>query len=96
MARRRSYRSRSRKASSRIGSTGKKVMIGLGAAALGGIIANMVGINKTIPALALGYFGAGATGAVTAVASDMLQGGTFGNLFGLRAGSSTPAGTVYS
>ena len=32
----------------------------------------------------------------TAVASDMLQGGTLGNLFGLRASSSTPSGTVYS
>ena len=95
MPRRRSYR-RSRKATSRIGSTGKKVMLGLGAAALGGIIANMIGINKTIPSLALGYFGGGAIGATAAIAADMLQGGALPNLFGLRGGSSTPAGTVYS
>ena len=59
MARRRSYRSRARKASGLIGGTGKKVMIGLGAAAAGGILANMLGINRMIPAAALGYFGGG-------------------------------------
>ena len=56
----------------------------------------MIGINKTIPSLALGYFGGGAIGATAAIAADMLQGGALPNLFGLRAGSSTPAGTVYS
>ena len=85
-----------KKTGSKIGSTGKKVMIGLGAAAAGGILANMLGINKMIPAAALGYFGAGGVGLITAIASDMLTtGGGLGNLFGLR-GSTTPAGTVYS
>ena len=105
MARRRSYRSRARKASGLIGGTGKKVMIGLGAAAAGGILANMLGINRMIPAAALGYFGGGGVGLVSAIASDMLTGQSgLGNLFGLRSGAgdqdaygqTTPSGTVYS
>ena len=95
MPRRRSYR-RSRKATSRIGSTGKKVMLGLGAAALGGIIANMIGINKTIPSLALGYL------VVVLLVQQLLlqlicyKAVHYQIYSDLRGGSSTPAGTVYS
>ncbi len=79
-------------------------MIGLGAAAAGGILANILGINRMIPAAALGYFGGGGVGLVSAIASDMLTGQSgLGNLFGLRSGNvrdaygqTTPAGTVYS
>ena len=102
---RRKWSTRGRKASSLIGGTGKKVMIGLGAAAAGGILANILGINRMIPAAALGYFGGGGVGLVSAIASDMLTGQSgLGNLFGLRTparvqdayGQTTPAGTVYS
>jgi hypothetical protein len=80
-------------------------MIGLGAAMAGGIIGNMLGVNKMLPSAALGYIGGGGIGAVTALASEMLTGtGGLGNLFGLRTparvqdayGQTTPAGTVYS
>lgn len=106
MARRRTrYTRRARKTFGGIGSTGKKVMVGFGAAAAGGIIANMLGINKMIPAAALGYFAGGGIGLVSAIASDMLMGGAggLGNLFGLKSGNvrdsygqTTRAGTVYS
>ena len=79
-------------------------MIGLGAAMAGGIIGNMLGVNKMLPSAALGYIGGGGVGAVTALASEMLTGtGGLGNLFGLRSGNvqdaygqTTPSGTVYS
>ena len=88
-----------------MGGTGKKIMIGLGAAMAGGIIGNMLGVNKMLPSVALGYLGAGGIGAVTSLASEMLTGGGgLGSLFGLRSsgnvrdayGQTTPAGTVYS
>lgn len=98
MAKRKSYRKSFRRTGSKIGSTGKKVMIGLGAAAAGGIISNMLGVNKMIPAAALGYFGAGGTGLISAIASDMLlSGGGLSSLLSFgNAQQTTPAGTVYS
>ena len=96
MARRRSYRKSVRRGSKRVGGTTKKVLIGLGAAGAGGIIANMLGVNRMIPAAAIGYFGAGGIGLITALASDMLTGqGGLGSIFGLRQSSSV-GGTVYS
>ena len=107
MAKRRSYGKyyrRVSKGSRLVGGTGKKIMIGLGAAMAGGIIGNMLGVNKMLPSVALGYLGAGGIGAVTSLASEMLTGGGgLGSLFGLRSGSvkdaygqTSPAGTVYS
>lgn len=104
MARRKSYRRSARKAGGIVGGTSKKIMIGLGASLAGGIIGNMLGVNKMLPSVALGYLGAGGIGAVTSLASDMLTGGGgLGSLFGLRSGSvqdaygqTTPSGTVYS
>ena len=107
MAKRRSYGKyyrRVSKGSRLLGGTGKKVMIGLGAAMAGGIIGNMLGVNKMIPSVALGYLGGGSIGAVTSLASEMLTGGGgLGSLFGLRSGNvrdaygqTSPAGTVYS
>ena len=107
MAKRRSYGKyyrRVSKGSRLLGGTGKKVMIGLGAAMAGGIIGNMLGVNKMLPSVALGYLGAGGIGAVTSLASEMLTGGGgLGSLFGLRSGNvkdaygqTSPAGTVYS
>ena len=106
MARRR-YKTRRRwstRGKSLVGGTGKKVMIGLGAAMAGGIIGNLLGVNKMLPSVALGYLGAGGIGAVTSLASEMLTGSQgLGNLFGLRSGNvrdaygqTTPSGTVYS
>ncbi len=104
MAKRRSYRKSVSRGSRLVGGTGKKIMIGLGAAMAGGIIGNMLGVNKMLPSVALGYLGAGGIGAVTSLASEMLTGSQgLGNLFGLRSGNvrdaygqTTPAGTVYS
>jgi len=105
VARYKTKRKWSTRSRSIIGGTGKKVMIGLGAAMAGGIIGNMLGVNKMLPSAALGYIGGGGIGAVTALASEMLTGtGGLGNLFGLRTparvqdayGQTTPAGTVYS
>jgi len=95
-------RSRARRAGGLVGGTSKKIMIGLGAAMAGGIIGNMLGVNKMLPSVALGYLGAGGIGAVTSLASEMLTGGGgLGSLFGLRGaqdayGQTTPSGTVYS
>ena len=97
MSRKRSYRKSVSRGSKLLGGTSKKVLIGLGAAGVGGILANMLGINRMIPAAAIGYFGGGGIGLVSAIASDMLTGQSgLGSIFGLRAGNSTPAGTVYS
>jgi hypothetical protein len=104
VARRRITRRSARRAGGIVGGTGKKVMIGLGAAMAGGIIGNLLGINKMLPSVALGYLGAGGIGAVTSLASEMLTGSQgLGNLFGLRSGNvrdaygqTTPSGTVYS
>jgi len=107
VARKRSYGKyyrRVSKGSRLLGGTGKKVMIGLGAAMAGGIIGNMLGVNKMIPSVALGYLGGGGIGAVTSLASEMFTGGGgLGSLFGLRSGNvrdaygqTSPAGTVYS
>ena len=104
MARRKSYRRSARKAGGIVGGTSKKIMIGLGASLAGGIIGNMLGVNKMLPSVALGYLGVGGIGAVTSLASDMLTGGGgLGSLFGLRSGGvqdaygqTTPSGTVYS
>mgnify|MGYP001454661379 CR=1 FL=1 len=72
----------------------------------GGIIGNMLGVNKMLPSVALGYLGAGGIGAVTSLASEMLTGGGgLGSLFGLRGGGgnvrdaygqTSAGGTVYS
>ena len=48
----------------------------------GGIIGNMLGVNKMIPSVALGYLGGGGIGAVTSLASEMFTGGGgLGSLF---------------
>jgi len=105
VARRRSYRKSVSRGSKLVGGTGKKVMIGLGAALAGGIIGNMLGVNKMLPSVALGYLGAGGTGAIVSLASEMLTGGGgLGSLFGLRSsgnvkdafGQTSAGGTIYS
>jgi len=105
VAKRRITRRSARKAGGLVGGTGKKIMIGLGAAMAGGIIGNMLGVNKMLPSVALGYLGAGGIGAVTSLASEMLTGGGgLGSLFGLRQqgnvkdafGQSSAGGTIYS
>jgi hypothetical protein len=106
VAKRKSYRKSARRAGGIVGGTGKKIMIGLGAAMAGGIIGNMLGVNKMLPSVALGYLGAGGIGAVTSLASEMLTGGGgLGSLFGLRSqggnvkdafGQSSAGGTIYS
>ena len=104
MARRRITRRSVSRGSRLVGGTGKKIMIGLGAAMAGGIIGNMLGVNKMLPSVALGYLGAGGTGAIVSLASEMLTGGGgLGSLFGLRQGNvkdafgqTSAGGTVYS
>ena len=96
MARRRSYRKSVRRGSKLLGGTSKKVLIGLGAAGVGGILANMLGVNRMIPAAAIGYFGGGGIGLISAIASDMLTGQSgLGSIFGLQKSASV-GGTVYS
>jgi len=64
----------------------------------------MLGVNKMLPSVALGYLGAGGIGAVTSLASEMLTGGGgLGSLCGLRQGNvkdafgqTSAGGTVYS
>ena len=97
MARRRSYRKAARRGSKLLGGTSKKVLIGLGAAGVGGILANMLGVNRMIPAAAIGYFGGGGIGLISAIASDMLTGQSgLGSIFGLAGRGNTMGGTVYS
>lgn len=78
------------------GSTAKKVMAGVGSAKVGEIAGGQLGINPMIPAALLGYFVAGSTGLITAVATEFIS----GNSFSLGAlgtqNQSTPAGTVYN
>ena len=97
MAKRSRARSSLRKAGGFLsGSTSKKVMAGLGSAFVGEKVGAAIGINKLIPAAALGYFTAGGIGLVTAIAAEMLSNNVSG-MFGLGTQqASTPAGTVYN
>jgi len=77
------------------GKTSKDVMSGLGSAWIGEKVGAAIGINKLIPAAALGYFTGGGIGLVTAVGAEFLMGeGGIGRL-GTQQ-QSTPAGTVYN
>ncbi len=79
------------------GSTVKKVMAGLGSAYAGEKIGTAIGVNRLIPAAALGYFTAGGIGLVTAIAAEAIHGGLGSMLGGLGTQqASTPAGTVYN
>lgn len=75
----------------------KKVMAGLGSAYAGEKIGAAVGVNRLIPAAALGYFTAGGIGLVTAIAAEAIHGGLGSMLGGLGTQQqSTAAGTVYN
>ena len=78
------------------GGTAKKVMAGVGSAKVGEMVGAQVGVNPMIPAALLGYFVAGSTGLITAVATEVISGHGFslGSL-GTQQ-QSTPAGTVYN
>ena len=77
------------------GNTSRQVMTGLGSAWAGEKIGALIGINKLIPAAALGYFTGGGIGLITAVGAEFLMGsGGIGRL-GTQQ-QSTPAGTVYN
>jgi len=79
------------------GGTSRKVMSGLGSAYVGNIIGNSLGVNRMIPAAALGYFTGGGLGLVTAIAAEALTGNISGLLGGLGTQqASTPSGTVYN
>jgi len=71
-------------------------MAGIGSAKVGEIAGGQLGINPMIPAALLGYFVAGSTGLITAVATEVIAGHGFslGSL-GTQQ-QSTPAGTVYN
>lgn len=99
MARKRYARARSglRRAGGFLsGTTAKKVMAGVGSAKVGEIAGGQLGINPMIPAAILGYFVAGPTGLITAIATEVVSGHGFslGSL-GTQQ-QSTPAGTVYN
>lgn len=100
MARKRSYRRRAASGFRRAGGilsgkTSKDVMSGLGSAWIGEKVGAAIGINKLIPAAALGYFTGGGIGLVTAVGAEFLMGaGGIGRL-GTQQ-QSTPSGTVYN
>jgi len=78
-------------------STVKKVMAGLGSAYAGEKIGGAIGVNRLIPAAALGYFTAGGIGLVTAIAAEAIHGG-LGSILGGMGNQSptTPQGTVYN
>ena len=77
------------------GKTSRQVMTGLGSAWAGEKIGALIGINKLIPAAALGYFTGGGIGLITAVGAEFLMGaGGIGRL-GTQQ-QSTPAGTIYN
>ena len=100
MAKRKYYsraRSGFRKAGGFLSSgTAKKVMAGVGSAKVGEMAGARLGVNPIIPAALLGYFVAGSTGLITAVATEFVS----GNISGLGSlgtqQQSTPAGTVYN
>ena len=70
-------------------------MTGLGSAWAGEKIGAAIGINKLIPAAALGYFTGGGIGLITAVAAEFLMGSGGIRRLGTQQ-QSTPAGTVYN
>lgn len=90
MARRRRY-SRSIR---RIGGGGKgilnKVLIGLGASSLGGLVAARVGVNPMLVSGAAGYIAGGPVGAISAIAIPMLSNSVLGQA---NTGSS---GTIWA
>lgn len=100
MARKRNYRKRAASGFRRAGGilsskTSKDVMSGLGSAWIGEKVGAAIGINKLIPAAALGYFTGGGIGLITAVGAEFLMGsGGIGRL-GTQQ-QSTPSGTVYN
>ena len=80
------------------GGTSKKIMAGLGSAYAGNIIGSSLGVNRMIPAAALGYFTAGGIGLITAIAAEAFT-GNIGSLlggFGVSQGSQNAQGTVYN
>ena len=80
------------------GGTSKKIMAGLGSAYAGNIIGSSLGVNRMIPAAALGYFTAGGIGLITAIAAEAFT-GNIGSLlggFGVSLGSQNAQGTVYN
>ena len=78
------------------GKTSNQIMAGIGSAKVGEMAGGQLGINPMIPAALLGYFVAGTTGLITAVATEVVSGRGF-NLGGLGTQQqSTPAGTVYN
>ena len=71
-------------------------MAGIGSAKVGEMVGTRIGMNPIIPAAALGYFTAGATGLMAAIATEIVSGHGF-NLGALGTQQqSTPAGTVYN
>ena len=102
MARRR-YATRIRRAGRKAGGilsggTTIKIMSGLGSAYAGNIIGSSLGVNRMIPAAALGYFTAGGIGLITAIAAEAFT-GNIGSLlggFGVSQGSQNAQGTVYN
>ena len=78
------------------GGTSKKIMAGLGSAYAGNIIGSSLGVNRMIPAAALGYFTAGGIGLITAIAAEAFT-GNLGNLLGgISQGGQNATGTVYN
>ena len=97
----RNYRSRARSGFRKAGgflsgNAAKKVMAGIGSAKIGEIAGTRLGVNPMIPAAVLGYFVAGPTGLLAAVATEVISGQGFSlGALGTQ-NQSTPAGTVYN